>query len=345
MPIAKQHTIYFVGILLIIGLGVFLQFAHPSSSATPSAKLEKQIDNPQLLNALERNTELDTLLEILAVHDPKQAMLALRQRSAEDGRVLRSCHPLVHKIGQSAYLKYQSVPTALEFRDDFCNSGYIHGVIEARFAEGIDQAGLLTVCAGETGLRGWECWHGIGHGLMYANENNLPDALARCDQLPITADQNACQNGVFMENFNADDRSHQSIYRSADEPLYPCAGQAERHRGNCYLYAPAYFLALNPGAYAQALSICRTAPAAWQSACTTGVGSELAKQNLDRLGEVIHWCTSGLSNQTDECQSGFISYLYLHVGGQAEAGHQLCDQLTTQPRQVCYDRMARADQF
>lgn len=341
MKAAQQPLLFWVGVTAIVGVLVTWQLTSaPQSEPSPG-----QIDAPQLLNVAERKEVIDGLETIVETDGARAAMTSLRQQAEADGRVLSSCHPLVHAVGQAAYAHYQDFATAMQFRDEFCNSGYVHGVIEARFSEGINQTELLALCKDETGLRGWECWHGIGHGLMYENENDLPDALISCDSLPTLAAQNACQNGVFMENFNSNDTAHPSIYRSAAEPLYPCADQLERHQGNCYLYAPSYFLAVHPGAYSQTLSICRTAPTEWQSACTTGVGAELAKQNLDRLGSVIRWCESGLGRQASECTSGFINYLYLHAGGNADVGNPFCAQLPAPSRQLCYDRMSQVDQF
>ena len=54
----------------------------------------------------------------------------------------------------------------------------------------------------------WQCYHGIGHGLMFYTANDLPRSLKMCEGFDTDFSRSNCANGVFMENFNADQKLH-----------------------------------------------------------------------------------------------------------------------------------------
>ncbi len=150
--------------------------------------------------------------EIVRDEDPRAALARLGADMEEDDEVLRGCHPVAHEIGHTAYEKYGDFGEAMKFQDEVCNSGYVHGVIEERFAQSDDVlTDMKTMCAdyGEAGgYLEWQCYHGIGHGVMYFTSNDLPRALGMCDAFEGAAGRSSCYNGTFMENFGADGNLH-----------------------------------------------------------------------------------------------------------------------------------------
>ena len=90
--------------------------------------------------------------------------LAKQMETSSD--VNEFCHGLTHNIGHDAYDKY-GFSAAMQQGDDTCGSGYFHGVIEKHF---VNDAAVLktfkTICKPNDG----RCFHGIGHGLMFANK-------------------------------------------------------------------------------------------------------------------------------------------------------------------------------
>ena len=44
-----------------------------------------------------------------------------------------------------------------------------------------------------------ECFHAVGHALMYSNENDVFEALFQCDKLPHEWMKDSCYYGAFME--------------------------------------------------------------------------------------------------------------------------------------------------
>ena len=269
--------------------------------------------------------------------DPRTALTELRERTVTDERLLRSCHPLVHELGRAAYARYSDFAEAMQYRDEICNSGYLHGVIEAHFSASEDIfTALEDVCApyplGK--YLSWECYHGVGHGLMYYSGNDLPRSLELCDAYEDAFARMSCRNGVFMENFNVDGTFHTSEYITVEKPIDSCRDQRWRHKGGCYLYLPSYYLALHKNAYADALSWCRGAEFLFRGACAEGVGTQAMKENLMRPEVVEAICAEGKSSQTDSCITGMVG-LYINHYGALQPAEALCERLSTKNSRTC----------
>jgi plastocyanin len=270
--------------------------------------------------------------------DPRVALERLGDEMETDEALLRSCHPLVHDIGHAAYEKYGDVAEAMKYQNEVCNSGYLHGIIERRFEESDDiLADVNSMCDPyrRGSYLGWQCYHGLGHGVMFYTSNDLPRSLEMCDALERDFDRSNCANGVFMENFSADQKLHVSDYLKESDPFYPCAEQ-ERYEVECYLYAPTYFLSLNEGDYAAALEWCKGAEAGFEASCAYGVGSQVMKENLNDPKLVESVCTEGDLEQTAPCIEGMAG-LYINHHGSLEPAKDLCTRLEAQNRRACYD--------
>jgi hypothetical protein len=192
--------------------------------------------------------------------NPRVALDRIRGEIETDDALSRSCHSLVHEVGREAHEKYGDFGEAMKYRDDLCNSGYLHGIIESKFSQSEDVfADMKAMCGRyEPGrYMSWQCYHGIGHGAMFYTSNDLPRSLEMCDGFEDVFGRSSCANGVFMENFNTEQKAHVSKYLKESDPFYPCAEQAERHKADCYLYAPTYFLDLEGDDYTAAPRVVR----------------------------------------------------------------------------------------
>ncbi|MDP9478057.1 MAG: cupredoxin domain-containing protein, partial [Actinomycetota bacterium] len=78
------------------------------------------------------------LIALMREKNPRVALDRLRQEIETDDELSRSCHSLVHEIGREAYEEYGDVGEAMKYRDEVCNSGYLHGIIETKFSESED---------------------------------------------------------------------------------------------------------------------------------------------------------------------------------------------------------------
>ena len=287
----------------------------------------------------ERYKEIEgELAALVKEENPRAALEKLRAEIRTDDALARSCHPLVHDVGHAAYEKYGDFGEAMKYQDEVCNSGYLHGIIESRFEESDDVfADMKTMCDPypQGNYMSWQCYHGIGHGVMFYTANDLPRSLEMCDGFESAFGRSNCANGVFMENFNADQKLHLSDYLKESDPFYPCMEQEDRHKAICYIYAPTYFLSLNDGDYAAALKRCKGAEAGFEVSCAYGVGSQAMKENLNDPGLVESVCMNGEPEQTAPCVEGMAG-LYVNHHGSLEPARDLCAGLKKSNRPACY---------
>ncbi len=330
-------------LLLSAGAGVLVYFnlkipvgAGGKSQASPSLSAEKY-------EAVKKD-----FLKLEDEKDPRVTLTELQKRIKNDNVLLRSCHALTHEIGRRAYTKYRDFGEAMKYQDEICNSGYLHGVIEAYFSKSRDVfKAVATVCAPYPSGKflSWECYHGVGHGLMYYTSNDLPASLKMCDSYEDYSNRSSCANGVFMENFNTDQKLHPSKFLRQDDLFYPCNDEATQYKADCYLYAPVYYLSLNKNDYAGALKWCEGAGSPYISICVQGVGGQAIKENFNNPKFVERICMSGSLKNSGLCIEGMVG-LYINHYGSLEPAKALCGQLELPNRPACYFSVqARADLF
>jgi plastocyanin len=282
------------------------------------------------------------LTALVREENPRVALEKVRREIKTDDALARSCHPLVHDVGHAAYEKYGDFGEAMKYQDEVCNSGYLHGIIESRFSESDDVfADMKSMCNRYRlgSYMSWQCYHGIGHGVMFYTANDLPRSLKMCEGFDTAFGRSNCANGVFMENFNADQKLHLSKFLKESDPFYPCAQQANRYKAHCYLYAPTYFLSLNGSDYDAALEWCKGAEAGFEPSCAYGVGTQAMKENLNDPKLVETVCMNGDDGQTAPCIKGMTS-LYINHHGSLEPARELCSRLEKPNRPACYDAIA-----
>jgi hypothetical protein len=156
------------------------------------------------------------------------AFAELKADSEKSELVRANCHQLVHVIGRAAAERYGDVSSTYARGDDFCWSGYYHGVMEGVVAQigadkVLEQANALCGDLGghpKYSFYHYDCVHGLGHGFMAVYEHKLFAALGACDALTDGWERDRCYGGVFMENTMARDHSgHPPEYLRGDQPL------------------------------------------------------------------------------------------------------------------------------
>jgi plastocyanin len=317
-----------------------------ASDDEDGAEEEEAASNDADTNELSRERfeeAKDKYAALVRDQDPKVALDQLRDDIQTDDALSRSCHAIVHEIGHEAYKKYEDFGEAMKYQSEMCNSGYLHGIIESHFSESEDVfADMQTLCDPypPKSFLSWQCYHGLGHGLMYYTANDLPRSLEMCDAFESRTDSSNCTNGVFMENFSADQKLHLSDYLKESDPFYPCAEQTERHKRNCYTYAPTYYLSLNKNDYVGALEWCKGAEASFVSTCVFGVGAQTMKEKVNDPESVESICMNSDAELVASCIKGMVD-LYANHHGSVKPVEQLCGQLQVSNRQTCYDTLKK----
>jgi len=273
--------------------------------------------------------------------DAKAALGRLRDILRDEPALESLCHGLVHEIGHAAYEK-EGFEGALEYEDDLCGSGYIHGIVETHLDRVRDiEAVLPTICDENAA----NCFHGIGHGLMYKLDNDLPRSVELCGTYGENFQRIQCAEGVFMETYDSETRFHASEYLKEDDPFFACRGLDPVNEGVCAFYAVRYYLRLHPRDYESALAWCATdVPEGPRDACIKGVGDTAMKQNIgDPLGVEI-LCTKAPAGKRHYCIEGMVSYAIVHEA-KSSAGEAICSRLQEGNRAACERAVAQARPF
>src|SRR5882724_2818348 len=328
----KNFLVLLVVLFFLLGLCCFYFFRFQ----TPLKPHQLTTSAPEL-SLKEYKTERDKYIFLLMKQNPHIALNTLREETKTNNALARSCHALTHELGFAAYTKYKNFATAMKYQDDVCNSGYLHGIIESYFSNTNDIfTTMKTICSNysPTSFIGWECYHGIGHGLMYFTGNALPWSLSLCHSYTDRTMRSACVNGVFMENFNTDQKLHPSRYLKSNDPLYPCQKQITEDKDTCYLYAPTYYLSLHKNEYQQTIVWCKKAEDSYRQTCITGVGGQMMKENSNNPTFVEKTCMNANQSGKDSCIAGMVGLYINHVGNITEA-KTLCPKLKKENQAIC----------
>lgn len=313
--------------ILVVGLAILALITGKQTQSKPSQNLSQA-------DFKDRKNEY---LELLKQEDPKVALTKLQKDIEADSSLARSCHTLVHELGRAAFTKYHTFNGAIRYQNELCNSGYFHGVIEAYFTYDPSVLNNLNTACNQyqkESFHYWQCNHGIGHGVMFLTQNDLPRSLKLCNSLQGEFKIENCVNGVFMENFNTDQVLHPSKFLSKSDPFYPCGEMATNYKKECYTYAPTYFLSLHRNEYNEALNWCERAEDSYILSCIWGVGNQVMKDNINNVKYVEDVCNKNTGKRADYCMAGAID-LYINNSGSVEPAKKICSQLRESSRKIC----------
>jgi len=116
--------------------------------------------------------------------------------------VLTGCHPIIHRIAQSAYEKDPNfIENVLERGSLHCRGAYIHGSMKAFFLDMKEQGHELADFEDGCDAMSYTefylfCLHGVGHGFVAYYDGNLNSALNDCVAYQYNY---PCSSGAIME--------------------------------------------------------------------------------------------------------------------------------------------------
>jgi hypothetical protein len=122
-------------IILLVCVFVVLASVLFLNTKKQPQNIPQPIISAQELSANEYKKLRNDLVEIVIKQNPRLALTTLREKASSNEAIARSCHDLVHEIGHEAYEKYGDFGQAMQYQNDMCNSGYLHGIIESHFAK------------------------------------------------------------------------------------------------------------------------------------------------------------------------------------------------------------------
>src|SRR5262245_50754637 len=191
---------------------------------------------------------LDNLFrEALKQHSTVEALQLIQRYEAEDAELRRDCHPIVHAIGRETYRIKGNIHDSFSACDQTCHSGCYHGSVE-RFLRGdnvyaeanrhpstaeLKQKAAIACDPNIAPRFRFQCFHGLGHALLFFSAYRLVPSLEVCDVLPEDWGRSSCYGGVFMENvFNATPETRDL---SPTDYHYPCNKLDKKYRAECYV--------------------------------------------------------------------------------------------------------------
>jgi hypothetical protein len=270
------------------------------------------------------------LLELQREQGSAAALEELDVRSRADTALGGVCHAISHDLGHQALELAGGKPgKALTVRNDVCGGGFTHGVIEDALASSKDPGrDLLKICAPE---QDGSCFHGVGHGVMFATGLDVARSLDLCDLAPKEILSVRCGEGVFMQLFSADVAGGHAAGKGSDPQTVDtaratCAGVRMPYAGSCWFYAPTLWLAETPDDFAGAMQWCAEASSNFgQQLCAKGVGSRTIKYHPDDPTIGARVCANA-GELTNACLAGMGSYWSVHHKG-ARPASEVCARL------------------
>lgn len=262
------------------------------------------------------------------------------------GGTIVDCHQEAHLLGRTAYEFYQSA--VFQKSRPECHSGFIHGAMEAFLVEkGMADlpANIDRLCSHlPTSFSRFECFHGVGHGVLAFQNYDLPQALKICQSLRDDFQKSSCYGGIFMENIvvaegNGARPAHETKWVSSD-PHFPCnAIDVDFEiRSQCYYMQTSRMLNLFGHDYPQIVSECLNAPQDMVGVCFQSLGRDVAGQSLRAAEKISEVCQLVPRDYFDRCLTGGLNVIIDFWGERlTDQAAKLCQLVANQnSKQHCY---------
>lgn len=335
-----KHIAIAGGLLLfIVGAQLLWNHDHPAVLPIRETFTYNCTGNPESLLCLDKSYQSITEQKGVAA-----AFVTLKASYNTDPAVHANCHQLAHVIGRTEADIVNNVDTAYAQGDNFCWSGYYHGVMESIVSRiGVNDLpkALPSICAPIAAQKpysfyAFNCFHGLGHGIMDVTSSNLFASLVMCDLLTTSWDQQSCYGGVFMENeMDEVNPDHHTVYLKAGQPMYPCTAVADKYKEQCYLMQTSHALRVANENFATVFSECSTIEQPFVDFCYQSLGRDASGNSNSAIGPTVSNCMLGKTEDAKEnCIVGavkdFISYY--HSDKQANS---LCEALPSAIQPIC----------
>ncbi|MBI3598240.1 MAG: hypothetical protein HY201_02120 [Nitrospirae bacterium] len=297
------------------------------------------------------------LLNVAEIHGPK-ASIELMSVLMEKGHLPKTMdnHDMAHHIGRKTAEHFGINAEALLLCPPSANFGCMHGFFQ--YALGIASTPAKVagqICGSLAGnlsakLR-FDCYHGLGHGVMMAQEYNLKTSLSICDAMEIFFAQDGCWQGVFMENVNAGMRNDPRAKSfSVTDPLAPCNQVEERYRHECFINHAGWLMHVFRMDIQKATSACLSAPETYLSICLQSIGlmvtnaswqSNFTQDLHQKKFEAIAWeiCTRFPEGHQDQCVLGGIDNILNFDRVDITRARNFCNVVDATYRDICYHRI------
>lgn len=270
-------------------LTIVVTKGHDPSQTAPLTYTDKDLPSVKAFLQLPLS-EKQSLIKNLAKKNPALAWEYLRKLTQETQRNIDG-HEFTHLIGNELYLAF-GIQGISRCEKDFAYGCY-HGVTEEMLLKkSISsikeiESECMSIFKDSKKIATQGCIHGVGHGLISANNLDLLPTLKDCDLLE-KANQQACYNGVFMEYTGA----------VANSPLNPhdpwsfCTKLAVPYQEMCASYFFKLLSKTTSFNFLEFAAVCEKAPNEnLQESCMTNL-----------TFEITHKAHGNVTTISDECR-------------------------------------------
>jgi plastocyanin len=261
-------------------------------------------------------------------------------------------HQLAHLVGEATAKQFGANKRAFSLCPNSFNYGCVHGFfiyVLGRSPTPRKAAGLICNSSKEGPLvPTFNCWHGVGHGVMMARGNDLQASLAICDTLGSASAADGCWQGVFMENVNAVIRheARPGVFSRA-HPLRPCTGVLASYRQECYINQAGWLAYLAGNDIGKAARYCLEAPGRYESVCAQSIGlmvtnpswqvSFLGRPKGQSFAEISwHLCARFPARLRRDCVIGGVDNLANFDQLDVARSKAFCGLVDAKLQRVCY---------
>ena len=286
-----------------------------------------------------------SLHDIIYSQDPKVALNVLDQINQLGGYGQQNCHPLSHKIGNIALHKYGSVLAASPYYLPTCYSGYYHGLLEEYIStEPNLQTAVLTACGtldDKVYFNWFQCTHGLGHGIMQYENDDVLKSVKDCDFLPVmNSAREICYGGVFMENITTDAKTgHPSKFIKASDPIYPCDIVETQYKSACYFLSSSMILRLNGYNFQAGIKTCDTAEKTYIYLCYQSMGRDISGTYHNNIDQVNALCQLGTPAYIGDCYFGAVRD-FINAKGEFDTAIPMCAATPAAYKPNCYSAVS-----
>jgi hypothetical protein len=391
MRFFSKQALLMLSVIVLVALGTFGAFSvlfktsepdrpatpaeheHPAVAASVQTNTNTTTEAPpdydaNVLNQqVERDCPTNTLaclnkalLAITEKSGPKASLLVLRGLQ-ERGRIgaLTDDHHLAHDIGRTTAERFGVNGRAFLLCPTTFNYGCQHGFFQYALAQAHATDSAARLICGSLGESysskfRFYCYHGVGHGVMMAQNYNLTKALAACDTLETTVGQNGCWQGVFMENVNASRKANRPPDGfSRSNPLAPCNVVPDKYQSECFINHAGWLMKIFNNDVTKATKACLRAPETYVSLCLQSIGlmvtnpawqPYLAQSNGETAGkppEVMAWdlCRRFPKDHRAPCVIGAIDNILNFDEFEVSRARSFCNTVDAAYRGICYHQI------
>ncbi len=257
-----------------------------------------------------------------------------------------SCHRIAHTIGAASLARYRgNVARTFAEGSSSCFSGYYHGVLERALVnvKSNDADRLGKVARGlcddpdvlDSRWMAYQCFHGLGHGLMITTGYGLPTSLDACERIQTYLDRTSCKGGVFMENISSS-YGVKSQWLREDDPVYPCNAVGRNDKITCYGMVTSRILRVDGLDWGNAAETCAGVARHFAKTCFRSLGRDISGQTHRDPTEIVELCAV---TRPYDAEGACISAAAMDMTSNYTSGTQaavLCETVSVALRGECY---------